>query len=601
MSGKIKLTKTLVFFVCIGAILVFWLGLLLAPAVTYEGNLFDKVSIAQIAFDTPLNIEFSESNIKVALVFLLFYAMALLVAYTSQRNYRKGEEHGSAKWGDVKTLNNELLPNKSEKGIVLTQNVSLSIKDTRTHDLNLNVIVNGGPGSGKSIRYVIPNLLQANCSYVVLDPKGETLYRTGTYLEKQGYKIKVLDLKNMNKSHGYNPFKYIPKDDLENGVQILVTNIFQAQSAKEAKTQDPFWEDTGAMLLKALMLFLCYEAPPYEQNLAMVLELIRYASVREDDESYQSPVDILFEQLRNKDPKNLAVYYYDLYKSGAGKTLKSIQITLISKIEKFLVPPLERLTACDELEIDKMGEELTALFLVIPDDDTSYNFLISILYMQIFQTLKIVSDEKYESERLPVQVHMIMDEFANVALPEKFEEILATIRSRGINVSIIIQAISQLKRLFEKNWETIMSCCSSFLYLGGSEQSTHKYISEMLGKETIDTNTYGYNKGRGGSYTTNYQNSGRDLLDPAEVRLLDKSDAILIVQGKRIVKDKKFDTFNHPNIYETTFKGGKPYKHGEVKNVATSIQTTYTNERDNIPDVIKNIDLSQYEILDDEI
>lgn len=596
---KIQYNKTLLIFIVLGAVIMIWLGLLFAPALSSDCTLFEKTDMMQLALNKPFSITFNESSTKTALVFLLLYGLALLVVFSSQKNYRKGVEHGSAKWGSISKLRKKLLPNKNENGIVFTQNISLSVKKVFKHRKNLNVLVDGGSGSGKSLFYVVPNLLQANTSYVVLDPKGESLRRTGYFLKQQGYKVKVIDLLNMEKSDGYNPFKYIRPTHVDEDIQKLVTNIFSASTPKNTMQQDPFWDSTASMLLKALMLFLYYEAPPYEQNFAMVNEMLRSARVSESNEDFQSPVDILFEQLRAENPQHTALVYYDLYRGGAAKTLKSIQITLISKIEKFIIPSLEQLTACDELELEKMGEEKTALFAIIPDSDKSFNFLVSILYTQLFQQLFKVADEKYHGA-LPIQVHFIMDEFANVALPDDFQEILSTMRSRGVNASIIIQNIAQLKKLFEKDWESVIGNCDEFLYLGGNEQSTHKYVSELLGKETIDTNTYGYNKGRNGSYTTNYQISGRELLDASEVRLLSDQEAILFVKGELPVKDRKFDTFHHPDITQTPLKGGEPYEHGEIKNSVASIQATHTNEKDNIPDVIANIDLSDYELLSDE-
>jgi len=385
--------------------------------------------------------------------------------------------------------------------------------------------------------------MQANTSFVILDPKGEILRDTGNLLKKKGYEIKVIDLINMEKSHCYNPFVYLQSD---NDVQKLVTNIFKNTTPKGAQSQDPFWDQAAMMLLLALMFYLHYEAPKEEQNFPMVMEMLRYGEVKEDDDYYQSPLDELFDRLERRDENHIAVKYYRSYRSGSAKTLKSIQITLMSRLEKFNLTSLAGITQADEMELDKIGEKKTAVFAVIPDNDSSFNFIIGMLYTQLFQQLYYCADFRHGG-RLPVHVHFMMDEFANVALPDDFDKLLSTMRSREISVSIILQNLAQLKALFEKQWESIVGNCDEFLYLGGNEQSTHKFVSEMLGKETIDTNTYGKSTGRSGSYSTNYQIMGRELLTPDEVRMLDNRYAILFIRGERPIIDKKYDILTHPN------------------------------------------------------
>lgn len=325
------------------------------------------------------------------------------------------------------------------------------------------------------------------------------------------------------------------------------------------------------MLLLALIFYLKYKAPEDEQNFSMVMEMLRYGEVREDDDEYTSPLDILFKNLEREEPTHIAVKYYRNYHSGSAKTLKSIQITLIARLEKFNLESLASLTMTDELDLEEMGEKKTALFALIPDNDTSFNFLVSILYTQLFQQLFYTADHKY-SGSLPVPVHFVMDEFANVSLPDDFDKILAVMRSRNVSVSIIIQNIAQLKALFEKQWESIVGNCDEFLYLGGNEQSTHKYVSELLGKETIDTNTYGKSTGHSGNYSTNYQNAGRELLTPDEVRLLDNQYALLFIRGERPIKDLKYNILKHPNIALTTDGKGKSYLHGQANRVVGTIQ-----------------------------
>lgn len=441
--------------------------------------------------------------------------------------------------------------------------------DGRRHLRNLHSVVVGGSGSGKSRFFALINLLQGNTSFFVLDCKGELLRMVGWFLEKvMGYNIKVLDLLNTEKSHCYNPFVYIKKPD---DIQRLATTIFKSTTPKGKSSADPFWDSTAEMLLKALMFYLWYEAPAEEQNFPMVMEMLRYGEVREEDDSYQSPLDELFERLEMEKPDHIAVKYYKDYRSGSAKTLKSIQITLASHLEKFNLPSIAALTATDEMDLGSLGEEKVALFALIPDHDTSYNFLVSMLYTSTFQQLFWLADHKYKGQ-LPMPVHFLMDEFANVSLPDDFEKLLATMRSRNIFVSILIQNISQLKSLFEKQWESVLGNCDEFLYLGGNETSTHKLIAESyLGKETIHTNTFGKSSGRSGSYSTNYQQTGRELLDVPEVRMLDNRYALLFIRGELPIKDEKYDLKNHPNFKYTPEGGGQPYEHGGTENAVATV------------------------------
>ena len=430
-------------------------------------------------------------------------------------------------------------------------------------------------------------------SYVCLDPKGELLRDSGALLEAKGYDVRVLDLLNMEKSHCYNPFVYLQSD---NDVQRLVTNLFKATTPKGSQSQDPFWDTAASMLLLALIFFLRYEAPADEQNFSMVMEMLRAADVREEDETYLSPLDELFERLEMREPDHIAVKYYKNYRSGSAKTLKSIQITLAARLEKFNLESLAALTMTDELDLPSLGEKPVALFALIPDNDTSFNFLVSLLYTQLFQQLFYVADRKYGGA-LPVPVHFLMDEFANVSLPDDFDKILAVMRSRQVFVSIIIQNIAQLKALFEKQWESIVGNCDELLYLGGNEQSTHKYVSELLGKETIDTNTYGQSRGRSGSYSTNWQISGRELLDAAEVRLLDNRYALLFIRGERPIQDEKFDILKHPNVALSADGKAPPYEHGKADN---AIATLAFDRLSRTGDPMTELPETEYELLSDE-
>lgn len=551
-----KFSKQNIILYCCGIIPVTWLGLLIAPSM--ENGLKGLIENFGTVMESPFKITLCEGSLKTVLILLMIYGFAIAIYLSTDRNYRRREEHGSAKWGVPGQVNKKYADKDKTANKLLTQNVAIGL-DGRKHRRNLNTIVVGGSGAGKTRFFAKPNIMNSNCSYCILDPKGEILRDTGGLLQQKGYDIKVIDLINMDKSHCYNPFVYLRND---NDIQRLVTNLFKNTTPKGSQSQDPFWDQAATMLLLALIFYLHYEAPPEEQNFPMVMEMIRAGEVREDDESFQSTLDILFDRLAMRNPEHIALKYYRSYHSGSGKTLKSIQITLISRLEKFNLESLASITQNDELELWNLGEKKTAIFAVIPDNDSSFNFIVGMLYTQMFQQLYYQADIVHGG-RLPVHVHFVMDEFANVALPDEFDKLLSTMRSREISVSIIIQNLAQLKALFEKQWESIIGNCDEFLYLGGNEQSTHEYVSKLLGKETIDTNTYGQSKGRNGSYSTNWQITGRELLTPDEVRMLDNQYALLFIRGERPVQDLKYDILKHPNIALTTDGGAEPYRHGE--------------------------------------
>ncbi|MGF6990539.1 type IV secretion system protein VirD4 [Lachnospiraceae bacterium PM6-15] len=549
----------------IGIIPVTWLALMVAP---YLNEGLPKIITGLTeAMNNPLKLKWCKDSVKAVLIFMGIYAMGIGIVLSSEKNYRRREEHGSAKWGNAKTVDKKYRAKKPEENKLLTQHVRIGLNGKK-HRRNLNVMVVGGSGAGKTRFYAKPNIMQAsNTSYVVLDPKGEIVRDTGYLLEQKGYEVRVLDLLNMEKSYCYNPFVYLESD---NDIQRLVTNLFKSTTPKGSQSQDPFWDTTASMLLLSLIFYLYYEAPPIEQNFGMVMEMLRAGEVSEEDEGYFSPLDELFERLEMKNPDHIALKYYKDYHSGSAKTLKSIRITLSSRLEKFNLDSLAALTATDDLDLPSMGEKKVALFAIIPDNDTSFSFLISILYTQIFQQLFSLADFKYKGS-LPVHVHFVMDEFANVSLPDDFDKILSVIRGREISVSIILQNLAQIKALFEKQWESMVGNCDEFLYLGGNEQSTHKYVSELLGKETIDTNTFGKSTGKSGNYSTNYQISGRELLTPDEVRMLDNRYALLFIRGERPVLDEKYDILKHPNVALTTDGQAKPYDHGEIDHAVATI------------------------------
>ncbi len=558
-----KLSRSSVLLYCVGLIPVVWLALLIAPA--FGGGLPELMENLAEIFKSPFHIIWCEDSLKTVLILVFAYAMGIGIYLATARNYRRREEHGSARWGSARAVNKKYSSKDSAGNKILTQNTAIGLNG-RKHRRNLNVLVCGGSGAGKTRFYAKPNVMQANTSYVVLDPKGEILRDTGNLLVDEGYEIKVLDLINMEKSHCYNPFVYLHDD---NDIQKLVTNIFKNTTPKGAQTQDPFWDNAAMMLLLALIFYLHYEAPPEEQNFPMVLEMIRAGEVMEENENYRSPLDIRFDKLAERNPEHIALKYYRNYRSGSGKTLKSIQITLVSRLEKFNLDSLAGITQTDDMELADIGERKTAVFAVIPDNDSSFNFIVGMLYTQLFQQLYYKADIEHGG-RLPVHVHFVMDEFANVALPDEFDKLLSTMRSREISVSIIIQNLAQLKALFEKQWESIVGNCDEFLYLGGNEQSTHEYVSKLLGKETIDMNTYGQSRGRNGNYSTNWQITGRELMTPDEVRMLDNKYALLFIRGERPVMDFKYDILRHPNVARTADGKAEPYKHGkEVISLAT--------------------------------
>lgn len=580
--------KAMAILAVLGIVPVVWFAFRIAPHA--RGGIFEI--LRGLEFDNPSQIVLCEDSLKTVLVLLTCYGLGIGIYFSTRRNYRRGEEHGSAKWGDMRAINKKYRQRPPSKNKVMTQNVSIGLNDKR-HRRNLNTLVCGGSGAGKTRFYCKPNIMQCNTSFVVLDPKGEIVRATGGLLEKRGYEVRVLDLITMHKSHCYNPFVYLRND---NDVQRLVTNLFKSTTPKGTQTNDPFWDTAASMLLLALVFYLHYEAPPEEQNFAMVMEMLRAGTIEDEEDSRPSPLDNLFSDLEMDNPDHIALKYYHSYHSGTAKTLKSIQITLAARLEKFNLESLAALTSTDELDLPSMGESKVALFALIPDNDTSFNFLVSILYTQLFQQLFFVADHKHGG-CLPMPVHFLMDEFANVSLPDDFDKILSVIRSRGVSVSIILQNMAQLKALFEKQWESIVGNCDEFLYLGGNEQSTHKYVSELLGKETIDTNTYGKSTGRSGNYSTNYQVGGRELLTPDEVRMLDNQYAILFVRGERPIMDFKYDIMKHPNVVMTVDGGAKAYEHGKVtKDVASILLWNIDPKR--LPD--GKMEVNGWELLSDE-
>ena len=542
-----------------GLPVIWWAAILIADAIQPGRNLFELMEVLTEKMNHPFQLHYTEYTIKSMLVCTLLYAGGIGIFYSSQKNYRRGEEHGSARWGDARQICKKYSQKPYSQNILLTQNFRISL-DTHKHRRCLNILVVGGSGAGKSRGFALPNIMQCCCSMVITDPKAELLRKTGGLLEKKGYEVRVFDLINPDTSFCYNPFEYVHDDK---DVLRLISNLIQNTTPKGSQSSDPFWEKSETALLQALMLYLLHEAPPEEQNFAMIMEMLGSAQVKEEDEDYESPLDILFDRLEMRDPDSIAVKQYHIYKQAAGKTAKSILISVGVRLAAFNLPQIAKLTNTDELDLSSMGERKVALFCCIPDADTSLNYLVGMIYSQLFQTLYYMAD-RVHGGALPVPVNCIMDEFPNVSLPNEFEKILATCRSRSIYCSIIIQNMSQLKALFKDSWESLVGNCDEFLYLGGNEKETHKYVSELLGKETIDTNTYGQTKGKSGSYSTNFQQSGRELLQPDEVRMLDNQNALLFIRGERPILDAKYDLMKHPNIRYTEDGGAGPFNYAKA-------------------------------------
>ena len=537
-------------FYLIGIIPVVWLALLLAQSL--GGGLPELLRNLTSALEQPTNIVWTDKSLPTILICLAAYGMAVLLYRTNQGRTRDGEEHGSAAWATPASVNAQFAQKDS---IPLTQHVRLGL-DTHKHRRSLNVLVIGGSGAAKTRSFVLPNILTANTNYVITDPKSEVLLATGGYLKEQGYDVRVLNLVNLEQSDGYNPFRYL-RD--EKDVLKLVNNLIQSTTPKGSHESDPFWTKAETALLQAIILMLFQEAPEYEQNFSMVMRVLEYAEVREEDEGHVSPLDLLFESIERRKPDSVAVRQYKVFKLAAGKTAKSILVSTAVRLAPFNLPQIQALTDHDDMDLYTLGEKKVALYAVIPDNDNTFNFLVSLLYAQAFQALYYSADRIHHGP-LPRHVRFVLDEFAAMPLPG-FTRELATMRSRSISASVIIQNMAQIKELYKDSWETIPGNCDTILYLGGNESSTHKYVSEMLGKATIDTKTHGQTKGKSGSYSTNFQMSGRELLTPDEVRKLDNRYALLFLRGASPVMDEKYDLMHHPAISHSSLGGAAPYIH----------------------------------------
>ena len=508
--------------------------------------------------ERPFAIGWTPYTLKCMLGSLLLYGCGIALYYSNRENRRPGEEYGSAKWGSPKELNRKYMDHQhKDANIILTQRVRLGMNGYITQR-NMNILVIGGSGSGKTRYFCKPGLYSANCSYLVTDPKGELLKAAGGLLLSLGYEVRVFNLIDPEQSDCYNPFVYVRE---EKDVLSLIDNLIKNTTPRNASSNDPFWEKAEVALDSALMLYLIHEAPQDEQNFETMLYMMNFADVREEDEQYRSPLDMLFRALEEEQPAHVAVKQYKVFKQAAGKTAKSILVTAAVRLAAFNIPQYAAMTSMDEMDFGSLGERKRAIFCVIPVNDSSMNYLVGMLYTQCFQELYRRADLKYNG-RLPVPVRVIQDEWANVAQPESYPKILATCRSYNIGLNIIVQNVQQIKALYEKEHESIIGNCDTLLFLGGgNEPASLEFIVKLLGRETLATRTRGLTKGRNGSSTTNYQQTGRDLMTIDEVRKLDTNKAILFIRGENPVIDWKYNLKRHPNIKLTSDGKAKPYIH----------------------------------------
>ena len=521
-------------------------------------NLFQWMGRFSQVLERPFSIGWTAHTPKFMLVSLIIYAFGIALYYSGRENRRPGEEYGSAKWGDPKALCQKYMDHQhKEANIILTQRVRLGMDGYKTQR-NMNILVIGGSGSGKTRYFCKPGLYSANCSYLVTDPKGELLKAAGGLLLSLGYEVRVFNLIDPEQSDCYNPFVYVRE---EKDVLSLIDNLIKNTTPRNASSNDPFWEKAEVALDSALMLYLIHEAPQDEQNFETMIYMMNFADVREEDEQYRSPLDMLFRALEEEQPAHVAVKQYKVFKQAAGKTAKSILVTAAVRLAAFNIPQYAAMTSMDEMDFGSLGERKRAIFCVIPVNDSSMNYLVGMLYTQCFQELYRRADLKYNG-RLPVPVRVLQDEWANVAQPESYPKILATCRSYNIGLNIIVQNVQQIKALYEKEHESIIGNCDTLLFLGGgNEPASLEFIVKLLGRETLATRTRGLTKGRNGSSTTNYQQTGRDLMTVDEVRKLDTNKAILFIRGEDPVIDRKYNLKRHPNIKLTSDGKAKPYIH----------------------------------------
>lgn len=565
-----KKKKISLWFALFGAMFSGYGGYLLNGAWEKGMDLTDFLAAFNRVCEAPLDNYYNETTVKAVVISFMFYATALLLYVTSQKNYMPGKEFGTARFEDVKMVNKVLSDKDAGYNRILSQNVRMSL-NTRYTKLNNNVLIIGGSGAGKTFYEVKPNLMQMpkHCSFICTDPKGEILRSCGQMLTDNGYKVKVINLMEMEKSDCYNPFAYIRE---ETDIVKLITNLISNTTPKGATPSDPFWEKAEGLFLQAVFYYVWLEVPPAKRNFEMVLKLLGEAEVTEQNKP--SRLDVRMKFLEESSPlgaSHPAVKQYNKCMRGAGDTVRSIIISTNSRLAFLENKQVLRILSRDDMKLEELGigvngdgETKTALFCVIPDSDKSYNFIIGMLYTQIFQELYYQADFNYGGS-LPIHVTFMLDEFSNVALPDDYCSLLSTMRSRSISSVIIIQNLAQIKALFKDTWETIPGNCDTLVYLGGNEQSTHKYISELLGKGTIDKRSSGETRGRQGSSSRNYDVLGRELFTPDEVRKLDKKKCFIFIRGFDPILDGKFNPFGHSAFDQTSDGKGRPYVHVPVQ------------------------------------
>lgn len=550
----------------IGELFTIYVSYVLNGVWNTNGDIVLILNKFNAAIKNPFGHYYNANTLRAVIYGSLIYGMAVLMYVTSRRNLMHGKEYGTARFADIRMVNKALADKDESKNRILSNNVRMST-DTSVTGLNNNMLVIGGSGAGKTFFIVKPNIMQMmlNNSFIATDPKGEIARATANMLKKNGYNVKVLNLIDMAKSDGYNPFRYIRE---ENDVVKLVTNIISNTTPKETAPTDPFWEKSESMFLQALFYYVWLEMPPNRKNFQSVLELLSEAEV--DAKGNDSKLTKKMKQLAktSKLKQNHPAYkQYMKVIRGAGDTVRSIIISANSRLALLENPQILRILSKDDLHLEELGigvngdkHTRTALFCIIPDSDKSYNFIVGMLYTQLFQELYFQADFKNDG-KLPIQVTLMMDEFANVALPDDFCSLLSTMRSRRISSIIIIQNLAQIKALFKDTWETITGNCDTLVYLGGNEKSTHQYISEMLGKSTIDKRSTGETRGVHGSASRNYDVLGRELMTPDEVRNMSNKKCLIFIKGFNPIFDDKYIPFRHKNFSQTEDGGGKAYVH----------------------------------------
>lgn len=522
-----------------------------APFITHNGLSYFIDNLERDLSMHPFRIFFVEQTPKIVLIGTTIYALIGAAIYDSLKNTRPGEEHGSARWATVREINKKyaakevVFPEapKWMQDMILTNRARLGF-DFYRHGKNGNTLIWGGPGTWKSRGYIIPNLMQMNCNYVVTDPKGELAKKCGDMLRRMGYRVIVFDVSNPEKSVCYNPFVYF-RNDMD--VLDFVNNFFSSQEQKDSLKENQFWDDMAKNLMMAFCFLLYHEAPKEEQNMATVLQLLQAAEVSEED-GFMSPVDMIFAKLEKEKPGHIAVGYYKSYHKGGPKTLQSIQSTLSSKLAYFNMEALQKLTITDDIDIRSFATQKTALFCVTPDSKASLNFLIGTLYQQMFQQLYDLADNVYDGP-LPIHIRFLLDEFANIALPDDYQKILSTARSRNISFAIVLQDKSQIEKIFDTIYKTLMACCSEWLFLGSNEKETCEYFSALVGKETVMVRSTSISHGMNANYTVQYTPTQRDLMTADEMRRKSNKLAILIIEGENALKDEKYNMKKHPNYY----------------------------------------------------